>query len=584
MSHFLNSKDIGSVTAYGDALTGGYEGSKETFYSYILNQGEFTLPINPSIKPDECTMYIDDVQGDREDVTIPTYASGKIVYDGESHTVVFDDVDAELMDVGGTFTAINAGTYYAEFTLKDTSTYQWEDGGIWKQRLPWTIEKMAGVLDLSDSSIRLINGVTQQTITYIASNTVTAVIENPSYATVSVANGTITVTLLDGASGVTDLTITCAESQNQAGVVKTLKVYANHAPVYGVLWDGGEDSRFVRTDDAENFIDPVVAVGFNSVGSSPFDSIFPWSEIHIEEDEEAGTIVYIPKFYFKWTFSGTSVGLQISPLEIDGYTTSPLHQDRGDGYGERDYAYIGRYLTSSNAPTAADNKRSISGYTIGGGTYINCINQIKALGEEIWMQDPSVYWTMRMLFLVEFADWNWRHFFQLNFAYSTVNINGYSDSMKYHTGYTDDGYCMQYRYIEHFIGGNASVPQQYIAGAFRIGSWNIYACKDPNRQCALTDSTTRNRYYKVIGTLAATNSYIKSFKQATDEDFNYFLIPKESVSDSDKYVTDYTWRTTTSSNYVCLYRSGSQYGLWGMVFAYDGTDAYPTRLMKLPNA
>lgn len=51
MSHVLNSKDLGSVTAYGDALTGGYTGTKEQFYALIGSNG-MTLSIDPENPPE----------------------------------------------------------------------------------------------------------------------------------------------------------------------------------------------------------------------------------------------------------------------------------------------------------------------------------------------------------------------------------------------------------------------------------------------------------------------------------------------------------------------------------------------------
>ena len=49
--------------------------------------------------------------------------------------------------------------------------------------------------------------------------------------------------------------------------------------------------------------------------------------------------------------------LQISDSEQTGFLVSPAHADRGDGSGERDYVYVGRYHCGS------PNFKSVSGTT-----------------------------------------------------------------------------------------------------------------------------------------------------------------------------------------------------------------------------
>ena len=65
-------------------------------------------------------------------------------------------------------------------------------------------------------------------------------------------------------------------------------------------------------------------------------------------DVVAGELVAIPKFWYKWTKSGNSLKLQIADKETDGFHVSPAHADRGDGKGERDIVYIGRYHCNTN--------------------------------------------------------------------------------------------------------------------------------------------------------------------------------------------------------------------------------------------
>ena len=80
----------------------------------------------------------------------------------------------------------------------------------------------------------------------------------------------------------------------------------NHViPVYGVDFTNmATTSKCTRTDAAANFADPQPAVA-GGTGSSPFDNIMPWSGMVRSTDPNAGEVVAIPKFYFKWEADGT---------------------------------------------------------------------------------------------------------------------------------------------------------------------------------------------------------------------------------------------------------------------------------------
>lgn len=59
--------------------------------------------------------------------------------------------------------------------------------------------------------------------------------------------------------------------------------------IYGVEWDwtSSGPTKGVRTDDAAGFADPSPAVS-NGTGSSPFDNLYPWSEM-VREERTGGT-------------------------------------------------------------------------------------------------------------------------------------------------------------------------------------------------------------------------------------------------------------------------------------------------------
>lgn len=287
--------------------------------------------------------------------------------------------------------------------------------------------------------------------------------------------------------------------------------------IYGVDFTNmATTSKCTRTDDAANFADPQPAIA-GGTGSSPFDNIMPWAGMVRSTDPNAGEVVAIPKFYFKWETDGTkATGLKISMRKKPGFNTSPAHMDRGDGKGERDIVYVGRYhsCSTNKSITGQMPKTRI--------TRSNARTAAHSLGANIWQFDYATIVTIWMLYLVEFADWN----SQAKIGYgcgnnsSTENV-GASDAMQYHTGTmqanrTDYGVGVQYRYIEglwdnvfdwidgcHFSANGMSVilnpnnfsdtgngtvvgiPSSGYSSTFAVSDWAIY----PNSTTGDSSST-----------------------------------------------------------------------------------------------
>lgn len=224
----------------------------------------------------------------------------------------------------------------------------------------------------------------------------------------------------------------------------------NHViPVYGVDFTNiATTSKCTRTDAAANFADPQPALA-GGTGSSPFDNIMPWSGMVRSTDPNAGEVVAIPKFYYKWETDGTkATGLKISMEKKPGFNTSPAHMDRRDGKGERDVVYVGRYHSCST------NKSTTGQLPKTNITRSNARTAVHSLGSNVWQFDYATRVTIWMLYLVEFADWN----SQVKIGYGCGNNSsaenvGSSDTMQYHTGTmqanrTDYGVGVQYRNIE----------------------------------------------------------------------------------------------------------------------------------------
>ena len=248
----------------------------------------------------------------------------------------------------------------------------------------------------------------------------------------------------------------------------------SYAKIYGVSWDKSSKTTLSRTDDAAEFQNLIPSIN-GSTGRSPFDSCLPWSGMK-KETVGGNAMVKIPKFWYKWTDENGSLKLQIADKKVEGFHVSPAHADRGDGVGERDYVYIGRYKCDENykSQTGKTPKTSI--------TRDEARKGIKALGNGYFQQDFALFWTVRMLYLVEFADWDSQKVIGYgcgdaddSAAYKT----GSSDSMIYHTGTmqksrVEEGNGVQYRWIED--------PWAYAlewCDGIRFSGTDIYVFKNP---------------------------------------------------------------------------------------------------------
>ena len=223
------------------------------------------------------------------------------------------------------------------------------------------------------------------------------------------------------------------------------------APIYGAEWAGTSSPAWTRTDDAASFADPnPYYAGMLGTPSSPFDNIMPWSGMRRVTDANAGELVEIPKFYYKLSQNnGVGLKIQISMDQFDGSHVDPMHMDRGDGVGERDYAYVGRYhCSSSNYKSASGVKPKAS------VTRARARTNIHNLGSNVWQCDFATRFTIWLLYLVEFANFDSQTLIGYGCGNnsSTENV-GYTDNMPYHTGTmlrskTTYGVGTQYRCIE----------------------------------------------------------------------------------------------------------------------------------------
>ena len=270
--------------------------------------------------------------------------------------------------------------------------------------------------------------------------------------------GTWTVTAAYGGDIATD-TISITE-------VRQYSMELRFVAIYGVSWDGTSTTAWTRTDDAAGFTDPVPYVAGASNYGSPFDDLAPWKDMTRVTDSEAGEMVKIPKFWYKLTQSGNGMKIQIADAPTEGFSVCPACMDRGDGAGERDYVLIGRYHCAS------DYKSKTGVKPVANITRSAARSSISNLGSKVWMADWAVRFTLFLLYLVEFADWNTQAKIGKGCGDNSATGNmGYTDSMPYHTGTTQSsrdtfGLGTQYRNIE----GLWDNVRDWIDGCYNSGS------------------------------------------------------------------------------------------------------------------
>lgn len=343
--------------------------------------------------------------------------------------------------------------------------------------------------------------------------------------------------------------------------------------IYGVTWSGGSETTFTRTDKSASFSnpDPYVADG-NHPGYSPFDNIWPWRGMKIVE-RDGNSLVAIPKFWYKLTRNGSAMSFQIANYPADDFKVSPAHQDRDDGIGERDYVYVGRYHCVSDYKSKSGGvpKSNISKATARTG--------IHNLGSYYWSNDFALFWTIRMLYLVEFADWDSQ--ITIGVGGGTSTATGYTDGMPYHTGTmaanrTTYGANTQYRYIE----GLWDNVRDWCEGIY-FNSYTLYITTKPS---SFSDSGGTN-----IGTRTTNYGLITSFGTPNVSTFDWALFPSSTstyASNYNSYVASYL---SNSSNYDILTCGGPDGNYRGGMFRMSATGTSATefpnigaRLMYLP--
>lgn len=295
----------------------------------------------------------------------------------------------------------------------------------------------------------------------------------------------------------------------------------------------------------------------------------PWSGM-VKETRTGGVMVKEPKYWFKWTKTGKKLKLQIADGPVEGFSVDPVNRDRGDGLGELDYSYIGRYHCASDykSTTGVEQKVSITRST--------ARSSIHNLGSYIWQMDFAQMWYVGMLYLVEFADWNGQTAIGRGCSPKGSKANnGQTDAMQYHTGTTAASRTTygftQYRNIEGWWDN--------------VYDWMDGCYYDDNGLNVITNPNDFSDSANGTAVGVPTSGYPSDFTIPTADGLEWALFPSESDGSHTTYVPD-NWYY--SSYYPCLYRGGDciqgqDYGPF-CVFGYtlSGATFIGCRLQERP--
>ena len=417
------------------------------------------------------------------------------------------------------------------------------------------------------------------TLTYY---TLTVTVKAGSTVTAQCGNKTVTGTVPESGSiklylpiaGTWTVTATLGDETTTAAVevteYKDYPLELAYAHIYGASWDGTSTTKWSRTDEAAEFTDPVPYVAGAKSYGSPFDDRLPWSGMVVSE-RTGGTMVAIPKFWYKLEQNGAGMTIKIADRAVEGYSVSPAHMDRGDGHGERDVVYIGRYHCNGTYKSGTGSPRANM-------TPSSARSGIHNLGSTIWQCDFAMRFTLWLLYIVEFADWN----SQAKIGYGCGNNSspqpmGYTESMPYHTGTTQSsrttyGCGTQYRNIE----GLWDNVLDWCDGCYNNGDGLNIILNPAN--------FSDNSGGTAVG--VPSNGWPSAFKVKTNGGFPVFIPTSASGSDA-TYSCDYWY---FSSSGPCLYVGGScsHYSSCGLFcVGYNAASNYNgnigCRLQELPN-
>lgn len=549
-----------TITDGQSTITGTATGG--SFTTTLPRLGEWTVTASLAGLTTDDTITVD-VVGGKYTLTLPYFAATLNV------TTAPDAVVTATLSTGKAYTATADSSGNASVRIKRSGTY--------------TVQASKGSAASDTAEVEILeNGETYTATARFCTLTLTAPVGSTLTATCGDSTMTATVTG-DAGTGTVKLyppvlgtwSITAAKDDETTTETVAATAYKDYAVelayvhIYGASWDGTSTTKWSRTDEAAEFTDPVPYVAGASSYGSPFDSLQPWAGM-VKSERTGGTMVAIPKFWYKLEQNGAGMTIKIADRKVAGYSVSPAHMDRGDGHGERDVVYIGRYHCNSSYKSGTGSPRVNM-------TRSSARSGIHNLGSTIWQSDFAMRFTLWLLYIVEFADWN----SQAKIGYgcspsSNTFAMGYTDSMPYHTGTNQSSRTTyggtQYRNIE----GLWDNVLDWCDGCYNNGN-GLNIILNPSEFSDSGNGTA-------VG--VPSNGWPSAFNVKTNGGFPTFIPTSASGNDA-TYSCD-SWYF--SSSYPCLCVGGvySHYSSYGLFYVSCNAASYYSgnvgcRLQELPN-
>ena len=523
-----------------------------------------------------------DIDGDIVISELPTQ-SNTLTYneDQQSPTWNYHGFEDNLELTSGTTSSIDASIYTVYFTPKSGS--RWWDGTKTEKSTTWRINKAQLEIDLDPTTITLVGADKYEDVdaSIVDSGDELQTETHGGIIVDYVSPYTYRVTSIDNIEETASVIFTAPGDNNHLSASVTLTVIKHKTSgIYGITWDNGKTtntSKWTRTDNAADFADPDLVNG-----TSPFDNIAPWSELKKVYKYECGYLVRIPRYYYSIEYMDDAVGtgykIRISDSEFEGSHISPAHAARGDGKGTRPYVYVGAYQCNSSYGSTSNSIVAKS------KTRDQFRTNIHTLGDGIYQWDFAMYWTIMLLYLVEFADWDAQSKIGLGYMIgaSYADNTGKTDGLTYHTGSLNNH--VRYRYLEDLWGN----MKTFVDGIYYSGT-ATYVIKNPSQFSDTRNGTLIGNQYKK--TDVESGSMISEYTIPSVSGYEYALIPAAVSTGINKYTTDALPITLSTSTSLAIGGAYSKDDTSGMFYGPFSFDSYSTasssttitsRLMYLP--
>jgi hypothetical protein len=365
--------------------------------------------------------------------------------------------------------------------------------------------------------------------------------------------------ILNVASNETDLQKLAYGAKGIETLANTEGVYGGEA--YGVSWDE-ENDVYTRTgSNAYTTIQDkmrrcllnssgVVTTYLNALNSNYTDT----GAIANLTGTNGNVMVEIPKFYYKYSYVGTTHNWSISLTPLDGYAVHPAFNK---GVVEVEHRYIGAYNASVSGTGSNAVLKSVSGeYCDGNMTRAEMRTRAKAIGTGWGILDFNLVSAIQLLMLVEFNNFNTQSAIGMGRTQlyggsfgdgRYYGLNGLSNSIGNATGnvdYVGDAddagaalSYMSYRGIENFYGN----VWKWVDG-INIQDFVPFVSNDPT---LFADDVFTGSYISAGITMSSSSGYQNTLVQ-TGRGF----FPASIGAGSSTKITDFYWEATGNRGVV----------------------------------